>query len=619
MMLPPWRCWLRGNLERTIAPMTSAPRVRALLPLWLALAVALGIVAMRVATGFADPDDIFATADNDSLMRLVSVRDWLAGQGWFDTRSYRVLPPEGVSLHWSRYVDAGIATILWPAMQLLPATGAEAAALILWPTLLLVLLLALNARAGLALFGPAGAAVAVLGVILWPVTGHAYFRPGVIDHHNVQILLLGVVILSLVCTGRPAVRGLIGGAAAAASLAVGLENLLPIAVAGVVLFVRAAMAAADGRAQLAAFAAALAAGGTLFFAGQTAPSEWTVAQCDELGPPVLGLLWIAAGVSLTAAWAFGLTSAPKVRLGLALGLGALGAVAALPILLSCAGGPYGALPEEARAIIASRIAEAKPAYRFALGGEKLFFTHVLPALASVLLASLLWLSGRTRDGDHAARSAAGVFLIFGWLGLAAAVFQVRLLVLAAPVVPLLMAYVLSHLLAARRAHRESLPAALALIGAAGATVFLPALVLGVSMARAVAAAPTEAPSGNQASASCRTPERIRPLDSLPRGRVLSDLNLGTPLLAHTHHDVLAAPYHRSADAFTNGILPFDGDEAGLRAALAATGADYLVFCRGAVAGDGSAFWEDLRTGRGAPGLVPLEGFDPALVVLQVGG
>jgi hypothetical protein len=599
--------------------MTTAPRSRALLPLWIALAVAAAIVGMRVVSGFADPDDIFATADNDSLMRLVSVRDWLAGQGWFDTNSYRVLAPEGVSLHWSRYVDAGIATILWPAMQLLPATQAEATALILWPTLLLLMLLALNARAGLALFGPAGAAVAVLGAILWPVTGHAYFRPGVIDHHNVQILLLSVVILSLVGTARSGTRGLIGGAAAAASLAVGLENLLPIAAAGLILFVRAALAPGVHRAQLAAFAVALAAAGTLLFAGQTPPSEWAVAHCDELGPPVLGLVWTAAAVSLAAAWALGRAAAPRARLGIALGLGVLGAVAALPILLSCAGGPYGALPEEAQAIIATRIAEAKPAYRFALEGQKLFFSHILPALAAVTLASLLWLSGRSRDTDAAARAAAGVFLIFGWLGIAAAFFQVRLLVLAAPVVPLLMAYVLSRLLAARRAHRESLPAALALIGAAGATVFLPALVLSVSIARVVAAEPSGAPSGDQASSDCRTPERLRSLDGLPRGRVLSDLNLGTPLLAHTHHDVLAAPYHRSAPAFTNGILPFDGDEAGLRAAIAATGADYLVFCRGAVDGDGSPFWNDLRADKGAPGLAPLSGFDPALVVLKVTG
>jgi hypothetical protein len=73
-------------------------------------------------------------------MRLQQVRDWLAGQSWFDTRQYRVLPPEGISMHWSRYIDAGIAAILVPASWLLSPTGAEHAAVILWPTLLACLM-----------------------------------------------------------------------------------------------------------------------------------------------------------------------------------------------------------------------------------------------------------------------------------------------------------------------------------------------------------------------------------------------------------------------------------------------------------------------------------------------
>lgn len=35
---------------------------------------------------FPDPDD---------AMRLVQVRDWLAGQSWFDVTQYRLSPPAG--------------------------------------------------------------------------------------------------------------------------------------------------------------------------------------------------------------------------------------------------------------------------------------------------------------------------------------------------------------------------------------------------------------------------------------------------------------------------------------------------------------------------------------------
>jgi hypothetical protein len=50
-------------------------------------------------------------------MRFLSVRDWLNGQGWFDMSNNRVLPPEGMSLHWSRYVDLGIAGVIGAASR----------------------------------------------------------------------------------------------------------------------------------------------------------------------------------------------------------------------------------------------------------------------------------------------------------------------------------------------------------------------------------------------------------------------------------------------------------------------------------------------------------------------
>ena len=45
----------------------------------------------------------------DDAMRLVEVRDLLAGQGWFDLTQYRLSPPGGVAMHWSRLVDVPLA------------------------------------------------------------------------------------------------------------------------------------------------------------------------------------------------------------------------------------------------------------------------------------------------------------------------------------------------------------------------------------------------------------------------------------------------------------------------------------------------------------------------------
>ena len=53
------------------------------------------------------------------------VRDLLAGQGWFDLHQYRMAPPEGTLMHWSRLVDIPLAALLWLLMLVLPAAQAE--------------------------------------------------------------------------------------------------------------------------------------------------------------------------------------------------------------------------------------------------------------------------------------------------------------------------------------------------------------------------------------------------------------------------------------------------------------------------------------------------------------
>ena len=73
----------------------------------------LCVVMVCALRGFPALTD--ANGDNDSLLRLVEVRDLLAGQGWFDLHQYRMGPPGGFVMHWSRLVDVPIAFILLAA------------------------------------------------------------------------------------------------------------------------------------------------------------------------------------------------------------------------------------------------------------------------------------------------------------------------------------------------------------------------------------------------------------------------------------------------------------------------------------------------------------------------
>src|SRR5262252_4456333 len=55
------------------------------------------------------PMTALSVHDADDAVRLVQVRAFLGGQGWFDLHEARLSPPMGYDSHWSRLIDAGLA------------------------------------------------------------------------------------------------------------------------------------------------------------------------------------------------------------------------------------------------------------------------------------------------------------------------------------------------------------------------------------------------------------------------------------------------------------------------------------------------------------------------------
>jgi len=66
----------------------------------------------------------------DDAMRLVEVRDLLAGQNWFDLTQYRLNPPGGVVSHWSRLIDLPLALLIKANELVLPTALAERIAIV---------------------------------------------------------------------------------------------------------------------------------------------------------------------------------------------------------------------------------------------------------------------------------------------------------------------------------------------------------------------------------------------------------------------------------------------------------------------------------------------------------
>src|SRR3954468_23522446 len=101
---------------------------------WWVLLFWLATSALLLYTRWAQIN-AFALGDTDDNMRIMQVRALIAGQGWYDLRQYRLNPPYGADIHWSRLVDLPIAGIKLALMPLLGGAAAERYAVTIAPLL----------------------------------------------------------------------------------------------------------------------------------------------------------------------------------------------------------------------------------------------------------------------------------------------------------------------------------------------------------------------------------------------------------------------------------------------------------------------------------------------------
>jgi hypothetical protein len=575
------------------------------------LTVALLTVVARAAYFAVEPLAWIGASDNDDIMRLLSVRGWLGGQGWFDMHQYRMMPPDGVDMHWSRYIDAGIAGLVTLFSRFMLPAEAENLALVVWPTLLLCALVVLTGAAARRALGNSVAILSVLSLLLWPPVGLGNFAPYRIDHHNVQILMISVMVFCLIVPGRPVLLGLCGGLAAAVSFAVGMEMLPVIALVGMILALRTVLRNHGAGDQLSGFGVSMWLGSVVLFAGQTARDNWGIARCDQLSLPYLALAGVAALVSVVLARVVAPIPSFRSRTILFLAVSGAAGAALFPLVAPCLEGPYAHLPVEAQEVIYARINEAQGLLAAIRTGSDAPVRLFLPAIVGVLIAAVAF-ALRVRGGraTPSETRAVGTLLVFAVLGLAGSLSQLRMLLLAAPAVPVLTGYGIAALLG-EGARPGLVGAARSLAGVAAmvATIFLPLLDIAVRTAGA-------APSDWERTVGCRSRDALSTLSGLPEGIVLAPTDFGPSILLLTPHSVVAGPYHRSAEAFLNGFLPFDGSEAFLRETMERTEADYLLLCRDVTYGEGSSMANDLARGARLHWLEPVANVHSELVVLR---
>ena len=170
----------------------------------------------------------FKVGDPDDALRMVQVRDWLAGQGWSNVTQYRMNLPDGGPMHWSRLVDIPIAAAILMFRPWLGQYGAEQAAAAIIPLLTYGVVLTFYAAAVRRTWGalPALVAAATFFLIL-PATFQ--LLPMRIDHHGWQLALFCVGLWALFDPVQSRKSAIIMGAAMALWLEISVEGL-PFAV-----------------------------------------------------------------------------------------------------------------------------------------------------------------------------------------------------------------------------------------------------------------------------------------------------------------------------------------------------------------------------------------------------
>lgn len=507
-------------------------------------------------------------ADTDDAMRMVMVRDFLGGQGWYDLTAHRLNTPWGAELHWSRLVDLPLAILVMVFTSLFGMDGALVAAGSVWPMLLLAVLLWVSARLAQRLVGPEGVLPALVLPVLSPAIT-AEFMPGRVDHHNVVILLT----LIMVWTGIEALRrprfALLCGLCAATALAIATEALPTIAAAILVMglawtFDTARAAAMRG------FGLAFAAGAIIHLAIFRPPSRWLEAACDVISPVYVAVA-LVVGAVFTLASLVPPPHAAWQRFLLLAGLGLAGLALVVAAYPQCLGGPYGNLDPWLQANWIGAIVEARPwfanlfdlpAYAVAVG---------VPALLGTIV--VLWRLWCVREG-RAEWAALLVFLALTAIVMLAQVRGARLAVM--PAMP-----AAAWLIVSARQRYLAAPRAPAIAGLVLSWLAFSGVVLSLLVTAVVNVVPGRAQTVSEVRASkepCLVPAAFADLAALPPERIMSPIDLGAHLLLYTPHEVVAAPYHRNEKGVLDAFRFFNEPIAEARAILDARGIGLVVLC-----------------------------------------
>ncbi|WP_271079177.1 hypothetical protein [Aurantiacibacter sp. MUD61] len=560
---------------------------------WAVLAVWAIYCAVRIAI---QPLLGWEPVGPDDWTRLLEVRALLDGQSWWDVTQYRMNPPDGFSMHWSRLVDLPLALFItlfgerW-GMALVP---------LFWLLPVLFALRSIMLRLG---FSNAAMGFGLVILPLFPLLP-GNFAPMRIDHHAPQaVFALATAALML----SPRRWGAVGaGAMAAIWLTISIEGLPLVAMVAALYGLQYI---AEERRILPWFLLSLTVCAALLAFSTRSNLELFGIYCDILRPGHIASFGVAALVA-------GMVPFLPFQQHAAGRTGALVLIplATLPFAFSflgeCASNPMAGLDPVLASWWHGYITEGLPFWKQPVSAAAMLIWTLIPLVGGFWLAA--------RGGAFADGAGMGWVMLFV-LALSAwgySLFIMRAAVIAQLLIIPFAAVTLALLLPQARAIPSLLPRLGATLGCIflATPVFVSALTKPLdplfptpTMARG-AAAPI-------AAGECDFAE----LDALEPGLLLVTMDSAPEILGQTRHSVVAASYHRNQQPMVATINAFTGEIEEAQAIIANYDVDYVVACLSAgdlglyrTASDDN-FANALATGEVPNWLTPAAGFESGVL------
>ena len=544
-----------GKLEAEDSPLW-----RTILLVWLLASVLLIAISWDGIKEFRFPDP-------DDTLRLVQVRDWIAGQSWFDLSQYRMNPPQGVEMHWSRLVDLPIAAIILLFKPILGQAAAEMVALISVPLLTLLILMAVMTRLTSRFIGREAAFfAAILVVISVPIVKQ--LQPMRIDHHGWQLVCAALALSGMLSTNARR-GGLIAGAALSAWVIISIEGLPMVAATLAIACSSWLLGPHDDKngMRMVSLAASLTVISAFLWIITRLPLGFTT-FCDALSPIHIAVFAIsAAGIVFT--WKMARSLAVRLC-----GLAAT-AIAAIIVMLyiapQCAGDAFGNLDPLVRFYWYNNVLEGRPIWK----QSNDIITQILATPLVGIFATTILIKIRPDQREP--------ILVYSGMVLASfivSIFVQRAAGVASVMVIPAVAWLAHQLLVRARKINNFV---FRIAGSVGAILLLAPSIVIMAVLPANQKIDDLNSKVKKATLSCTSAESIEKMAgaiALNGGgqNMLAPLDISPEILASSSMNVVASSHHRNRSGMHDVIAAFTSPPDVAKKIIAKRNIQYLVYC-----------------------------------------